>query len=476
MLTTEEMRLKSKSLSLLVDSSSSSLMVLMVETCITRRPSTPHVKTWRSCYNFARGSCRFGNECKFVHDENAKSNGNKTVNGINSDELLTKLLRQLDLTTIWLQKILLGSEVLRRLVSYNFISCNKEKPPVLLCHACQLGKHVRLPFASSDTVGMYTAYLLLYVDDIVLTASSEMLLQQVIHSLYQEFSMIDHGSLNYFLGVFVTCDSTGMFLSQRKYAIEILERSHMVGCNPSWTSVDTESKLRDDSDLQNTSSSSGNDADADDAAIKPVYDEEPMVEVQLTTECNVFAIGQQHTEQPEFNNEGGVDQDSEQCYGKCPLPAKLTNHKTTELSNKSLNNEAKVKHDIDEIETINIELEHSVAKLLTENEHLNKENEHLKKTYKDLYDSIKKTRIQEKVLENATLKKELRKLKRNSVDTKFAKPSILGKLILQPLRNQSVVRQLSAFKSERPRISKHRFASQVDVKKNLSKPVSSLFV
>ncbi|GJZ28889.1 ribonuclease H-like domain-containing protein [Tanacetum coccineum] len=38
-----------------------------------------------------------------------------------------------------------GSEVLRRLVSRNLISCNKEKPFVL-CHACQLGKHVRLPF------------------------------------------------------------------------------------------------------------------------------------------------------------------------------------------------------------------------------------------------------------------------------------------------------------------------------------------
>ncbi|GJW72649.1 ribonuclease H-like domain-containing protein [Tanacetum coccineum] len=44
-----------------------------------------------------------------------------------------------------------GGDVLRRLVSNNVISCNKEKPPVL-CHACQLGKHVRLPFASSNTV------------------------------------------------------------------------------------------------------------------------------------------------------------------------------------------------------------------------------------------------------------------------------------------------------------------------------------
>ncbi|GKD36651.1 ribonuclease H-like domain-containing protein [Tanacetum coccineum] len=43
------------------------------------------------------------------------------------------------------------SKVLRRLISNNFISCNKEKPPVL-CHLCQLGKYVRLPFASSNTV------------------------------------------------------------------------------------------------------------------------------------------------------------------------------------------------------------------------------------------------------------------------------------------------------------------------------------
>nr|GEW04584.1 ribonuclease H-like domain-containing protein [Tanacetum cinerariifolium] len=44
-----------------------------------------------------------------------------------------------------------GDDVLGRLVSSNFISYNKEKPPVL-CHACQLGKHVRLLFVSSSTV------------------------------------------------------------------------------------------------------------------------------------------------------------------------------------------------------------------------------------------------------------------------------------------------------------------------------------
>ncbi|GJU87309.1 hypothetical protein Tco_1294855 [Tanacetum coccineum] len=136
-------------------------------------------------------------------------------------------------------------------------------------------------------------------------------------------------------------------------------------------------------------------------------------------------------------------------------------------------NKAKIKKEIEVLETINIELEHSVAKLLAENEKLHKENEHLKQTYKDLYDSIKKTRvqtkdhndsliaqinsktvenadlkaqIQEKVFANVALKNELRKLKGNSVDTNFAKSSILGKPVLQPPKQQSVVRQPNAFK------------------------------
>ncbi|GKG18627.1 hypothetical protein Tco_0372925, partial [Tanacetum coccineum] len=54
--------------------------------------------------------------------------------------------------------------------------------------------------------------------------------------------------------------------------------------------------------------------DALDANIRPIYDEELMAEVQTTAEINVFTIGQQHTEQPEFNNEGEVDQNAEQCH------------------------------------------------------------------------------------------------------------------------------------------------------------------
>ncbi|GJT19489.1 hypothetical protein Tco_0878195 [Tanacetum coccineum] len=212
--------------------------------------------------------------------------------------------------------------------------------------------------------------------------------------------------------------------------------------------VDTES-IRTDSTVQDDNSRSGNDTDADDADIRPIYDEEPMAEVQLTAGCNIFAIGQQHTEQPEIINEGRVDQYPETCQVKSPMLDSSPDNQTTEYSKQSLesenillkntvaqfqkdfsrmeahcialeliyqnqalksgqhgdiltdtSNKAKIKKEIDAYQTINIKLKHSVAKLLTENAHINKENENIKRHYKDLYDSIKITRS--KTIEQTT--------------------------------------------------------------------------
>nr|GEV74589.1 hypothetical protein [Tanacetum cinerariifolium] len=110
-----------------------------------------------------------------------------------------------------------------------------------------------------------------------------------------------------------------------------------------------------------------------------------------------------------------------------------------------------VKKYIDEIETINIELKNSVAKLILENENLSKEREHLKSIYKDQFDSIRKTRVQskehceslvaqinaksvensylnaqlqDKVFAITALKNELRKLKgKNVVNDVVSKPN-----------------------------------------------------
>nr|GEU50477.1 ribonuclease H-like domain-containing protein [Tanacetum cinerariifolium] len=69
------------------------------------------------------------------------------------------------------------------------------------------------------------------------------LLQNIIFSLHKEFDMTDLGTFNYFLRISVTRDTTGMFLFQKRYAMELLERAHMLNYNPIRTHVDTESKL-----------------------------------------------------------------------------------------------------------------------------------------------------------------------------------------------------------------------------------------
>ncbi|XP_062179617.1 uncharacterized mitochondrial protein AtMg00810-like [Phragmites australis] len=91
--------------------------------------------------------------------------------------------------------------------------------------------------------GTDTVYLLLYVDDIVLTASSSRLLQWIISALQSEFPMTDLGALHHFLSISVSRHSSGLLLSQRQYCIDILERAGMTNCKPCNTPVDTCAKL-----------------------------------------------------------------------------------------------------------------------------------------------------------------------------------------------------------------------------------------
>ena len=88
-----------------------------------------------------------------------------------------------------------------------------------------------------------SAFLLLYVDDIVLTASTPALLRQLQQRMFAEFSMKDLGALHYFLGICVMRTADGFFLSQRKYADELLDRANMMTCKPASTPIDTRSKL-----------------------------------------------------------------------------------------------------------------------------------------------------------------------------------------------------------------------------------------
>ncbi|GJS64938.1 ribonuclease H-like domain-containing protein [Tanacetum coccineum] len=251
-----------------------------------------------------------------------------------------------------------GNEVFPFLVTNKMIDCNKPKS-LTLCHACQIGKHVRLPFSVSNSrvenmfdivhSDIWTSpipsvsdfkYYVLFLDHfshflwvyplrkknevfdkflqfhgslsrykahLVANGRSQQqgidcdetfspvvkpatirtvlslavsrqwpihqldvkntflhghlsetvymhqppcdLLKQIISSLHAEFSMTDLGPLNYFLGISAQCTSSGLFLSQTKYAREVLERASMMNCNPCKTPANTESKLGPDGDL-----------------------------------------------------------------------------------------------------------------------------------------------------------------------------------------------------------------------------------
>ncbi|GJV56989.1 ribonuclease H-like domain-containing protein [Tanacetum coccineum] len=71
--------------------------------------------------------------------------------------------------------------------------------------------------------------------------------ETLLPNAFSAMTLQDPASRNWNMDT-VTRDSSGMFLSQRKYATEILERANMVDCNSIQTPVDTESKLGDDGD------------------------------------------------------------------------------------------------------------------------------------------------------------------------------------------------------------------------------------
>jgi hypothetical protein len=91
--------------------------------------------------------------------------------------------------------------------------------------------------------GAETAYLLLYVDDIVLTASSQSLLRRLVDALQQEFPVKDLGVLHHFLEVTTEPRPSGLLLHQQQYTLDILERAKMIDYKPCSTLVDTQAKL-----------------------------------------------------------------------------------------------------------------------------------------------------------------------------------------------------------------------------------------
>ena len=69
-----------------------------------------------------------------------------------------------------------------------------------------------------------TILLLLYVDDMIITGNDLSGIQELKNFLSQQFEMKDLGHLNYFLGLEITHSTDGIYITQAKYAFELLSR------------------------------------------------------------------------------------------------------------------------------------------------------------------------------------------------------------------------------------------------------------
>lgn len=87
----------------------------------------------------------------------------------------------------------------------------------------------------------------LYVDDMIFTGNNPGMSDDFKKAMTKEFEMTDIGEMSYFLGVEVKQMQDGIFVSQKKYAEQILNKFKMKDCKPVVTPADPGMKLSVDS-------------------------------------------------------------------------------------------------------------------------------------------------------------------------------------------------------------------------------------
>ncbi|GJZ79176.1 hypothetical protein Tco_0644013 [Tanacetum coccineum] len=205
--------------------------------------------------------------------------------------------------------------------------------------------------------------------------------------------------------------------------------------------------------------------------------EKHCISLKLATQLNQEIFQRENSGEnlnaPTFNQLFEINELKAQSQEKDTVIRKLKERIKSLSGKDSVEN---VKKDIDEIETINIEPEHSVAKLLSENENLRKEREHLKSIFKDQFDLIGKTCVQSKEhcdslitqinaksVENSDLNAQLQEnvfaitALKNDVNTVVSKPTAtlalrMFKLDIEPIS---------------PRLKNNRDAHEVYIEKTI---------
>ena len=75
-------------------------------------------------------------------------------------------------------------------------------------------------------------YLIFYVDDIVIIGKDQDGIQRLKQHLYSHFQTKDLRKLKYFLGIGIAQSKSDVVMNQRKYVLEILEKTGMLDCKP----------------------------------------------------------------------------------------------------------------------------------------------------------------------------------------------------------------------------------------------------
>ena len=86
-------------------------------------------------------------------------------------------------------------------------------------------------------------HVLVYVDDFIIAGSSHYVIVRFKKYLSSCFHMKDPGILKYFLGIEVARSKNGIFLSQTKYALDVLTEAGMLGCKPLDTPMEHNHRL-----------------------------------------------------------------------------------------------------------------------------------------------------------------------------------------------------------------------------------------
>jgi hypothetical protein len=91
-------------------------------------------------------------------------------------------------------------------------------------------------------------YLLLYVDDIILTRNSSSAITSLISQLANTFELKDLGPLRYFLGLQIDYTPAGLFVHRRKYISDLLTKFNTTTCKAASTPFSISQKLQPSTD------------------------------------------------------------------------------------------------------------------------------------------------------------------------------------------------------------------------------------